>query len=177
MEYELKKIVRIPKLSEIETNLDDYWIEISNDRERLDDIKRLFKESIKIEELYEIYKANVRENMSEYYFYTDGSLMEINNKKKMGLGWILCKNENDREIYKQFKAANYGWPASSKAEVLAILTALITVTKNATVKIFTDSSNAINQYEKYKKETSKRKKSKIAYHISWEMIFYIIISK
>jgi len=71
----------------------------------------------------------------------------------MGIGWLLKDTVNNGPNV-EFKAANIGWPSSTKAEILAILTALIVVIPGSTVEIHTDSANAILQFDKYKKETS-----------------------
>ena len=85
--------------------------------------------------------------------------MERDKIKKMGIGWLL-KDEEENNTNLEFKAANVGWLSSTKAEILAILTALIVTTPFSTIEIYTDSANAISQFEKYKKELSQRKKMK-----------------
>ena len=64
--------------------------------------------------------------------------------------------------------------SSTKAEILAILTALIVMTPFSTIEIYTDSANAISQFEKYKKELSQRKKMKFNQHVMWEQILNMI---
>ena len=66
------------------------------------------------------------------------------------------------------------WPFSTKAEILAIYTALLTTIKNGEITIFTDSKSAINQFEQYKKEYSRSKKYKLNQKMVWSNIFFLI---
>ena len=54
------------------------------------------------------------------------------------------------EIHK-FNAKTKGWPSSTRAEIIAILTTLLVVKKHSVVNIYTDSKNTIISIEnKYK---------------------------
>ena len=56
-------------------------------------------------------------------FYTDGSLQrDPNNIVAMGFGWVLVNNEAI-----EFSASAVLWPSSTKAEILAVLTALMII--------------------------------------------------
>jgi len=147
-------------------NTGHYW----DKKQLLDDI---LNDGEKKSELLNILNNNINTNKSHYKFYTDGSLMERNKVKKMGIGWLL-KNEEENNTDLEFKAANVGWPSSTKAEILAILIALIVTTPHSKIEIYTDSANAISQFEKYKKELSLRKKMKYNQHVMWKQIFNII---
>lgn len=96
------------------------------------------------------------------------------NNINMGIGWILLKDNNVNEIWKEFSASNFGWSSSTKAEITAVYSALLVTTTNANVKIYTDSANTITQYNSFKNEKSPRRRMKINQHITWEAIFYII---
>ena len=92
----------------------------------------------------------------------------------MGMGWVLLENETENKVIKKFAAANYGWPSSTKAEILAIFSAIVVVTPNSTVEIYTDSNNAIKQFNCYQKEVSNRRRYKYTQHITWEAVFHVI---
>ena len=91
----------------------------------------------------------------------------------MAIGWILVSTNNSNSIEVEFSAANFGWPSSTKAEVLAILSTILVVSPHSNMKIYTDSKNAIQQFEQYKKELSVRRQLKINkeyYYISFSKI-------
>jgi len=151
VEYEMLNFLNVDehKHSMIEVkeqiwiNTGHYW----DKKQLLDDI---LNDGEKKSELLNILNNNINTNKSHYKFYTDGSLMERNKVKKMGIGWLL-KNEEENNTDLEFKAANVGWPSSTKAEILAIVTALIVTTPHSTIEIYTDSANAISQFENIKK--------------------------
>ena len=100
--------------------------------------------------------------------------MKPNNEVyQMALGWLLLDNEENNDILFEFSASNFEWPSSTKAELLALITALLTVTPNSSVKIYTDSNNVISQFAYFKKEYSYRRKLKLelikvkAYNGNW----------
>ncbi len=75
-------------------------------------------------------------------FYTDGSLVRTSlTVDIMGLGWV---NEFDESI--RFLASATMWPSSTKAEILACLTALLTAPCHTKVKIYTDSQATIDGF-------------------------------
>src|SRR6266540_4692685 len=77
-------------------------------------------------------------------FYTDGSLVRTTpNVDIMGLGWI---NEHDESI--RFLASATMWPSSTKAEILACLTALLTAPSHTKVTIHTDSMATIDSFHR-----------------------------
>ena len=81
-------------------------------------------------------------------FYTDGSLKstvdQSNNIKetKMGAGWINADMQSQR-----FRCQLMNWPSSTRAELTAIWTALLTAPKNVSVRIYTDSQAAIDNID------------------------------
>ena len=92
----------------------------------------------------------------------------------MALGWILVEQDDERLVLEEFSAKNFGWPSSTKAEIIAVLSAILTVKPNSNVLIYTDSSNVITQYNKFKSELSYRRKLKTVGNISWETIILLI---
>src|SRR5947207_9306857 len=73
-------------------------------------------------------------------FYTDGSLAEnkSSGSMDMGSGWISLNGGQE------FCCKIFSWPSSTRAELLAIYTALLTVPCNRSVIIKTDSQAAID---------------------------------
>lgn len=69
--------------------------------------------------------------------YTDGSLED----HKMGLGWVIPSQEGEKHI--KFRCNIEYFPSSTRAELAAILTALLVMPKEATIHIYTDSMCAI----------------------------------
>ena len=61
----------------------------------------------------------------------------------MGIGWALIEHNN---IIHTFQAQTKFWPCSFKAELIAILSAIITVPRNCIVHIYTDSQSVISKY-------------------------------
>ena len=57
----------------------------------------------------------------------------------MGLGWISV---NDEAL--MFFASAILWPSSTKAEMMAVLTVLLTVLANTKLTIYTDSAATID---------------------------------
>jgi len=116
--------------------------------------------------------AQALESTNILSFYTDGSLVRstpINDV--MGLGWV---NENNEEL--RFQASATLWPSSTKAEMLACLTALITSPRHAKVTIHTDSKATIDGFQRLPEVSrlSIRKREKITNYPLWCMISYII---
>ena len=61
----------------------------------------------------------------------------------MGIGWIQLEN---RTITHTFQAQIKFWPCSFKAELVAILSAIITAPRNCSIQIFTDFQSVISKY-------------------------------
>ncbi|PKY17728.1 hypothetical protein RhiirB3_430406 [Rhizophagus irregularis] len=108
-------------------------------------------------------------------FYTDGSYQNNNtgNEPPMGYGWILANHLNDNIFY---SGSLKFFPSSTKAETMAILTALIICPPNSIVEIYTDSQAAIDAFHKSKNlhSISPRRFNKINNNILWSTIHHII---
>ena len=79
--------------------------------------------------------------------YTDGSLASkhvrrdrsrLDNISMMGSGWFIVQNN------RRFDCGSQLWPSSTKAELIAIWSLLLTVPSNSQIIIFTDSQAAID---------------------------------
>ncbi len=105
-------------------------------------------------------------------FYTDGSLQrDPNNIDAMGFGWVLVNNEAI-----EFSASAVLWPSSTKAEILAVLTALMVILVKAQVTIYSDSATTIAGLDKIDEmmNLSIRKRAKIQNYQLWMTIAHLI---
>jgi ribonuclease HI len=135
-------------------------------------IKRYIKNIIYVEELLNIYSDNMEKERNNSIYYTDGSLIKQSpHCIKMGVGWVQIENNR---VVNDFAASTKFWPSSSKAEYVAVLTALCTVKDNSHVTIFTDSNNVISIYNKWS-NLGYRKQNKVIHHDIWSAIFDILI--
>src|ERR1044071_7120413 len=92
----------------------------------------------------------------------------------MKLRWVLVDQNNNNLVLEEFSAKNFGWPSSTKAEIVAVLSAILTVIPDSKVLIYTDSNNVVSQYNQFKSELSNRRKLKIVGNISWETIILLV---
>ena len=83
----------------------------------------------------------------EIEFYIDGSLGKEEEKGIMGVGWIgIDRIDSSLVSIGNFKVVN--WPTSTKAELLGIWVVLLIVQCNTTVRVLTDSEQAIESITK-----------------------------
>jgi ribonuclease HI len=106
-------------------------------------------------------------------FYTDGSIDTYN--QKAGAAWI----ETSHDINSSFHAnIQFSWMISFKAELLAIILALIVARQNSIVTIYTDSKSVIDKFTSLSNDhdrfSSARHNSKIQYFKYWSTLFHII---
>src|SRR5205085_5977839 len=92
----------------------------------------------------------------------------------MAMGWLLVDQNDDSLVLEEFSAKNFGWPLSTKAKIIVILTAILTVMLNSKVLVYIDSKNVVSQYNQFKSELSNRRKLKIIGHISWDTIILLV---
>ncbi|PKK63163.1 hypothetical protein RhiirC2_789305 [Rhizophagus irregularis] len=105
-------------------------------------------------------------------FYTDGSLVRDDNIPTMGHGWIFSSDLNANITY---SGASREWASSTKAELLAIITALIVCPPSSTITIHTDSNNCINTYNKLSSpKLTARRFQNINNCTLWNTLKYII---
>ena len=99
--------------------------------------------------------------------YTDGSL----KNNQMGIGWIIKTEHQD---YTFQARTNNHFPSSTKAELLAILSALITIPPHTTVELYTDSQAAINSIQTQTSKEQIKWKRKLKNQITLNNIQQII---
>ena len=86
-----------------------------------------------------------------FKFYTDGSLVNRgsrSNQTKMGAAWIQVEDTTPES---SFQSGVQDWPSACRAEATAIITALLTVPREAKAIIVTDSQNCIDTYNRISK--------------------------
>jgi hypothetical protein len=105
-----------------------------------------------------IIKKYIRNNRAPqpntYQFYTDGSFGETSDhEKKMGTAWIQSKGPyQDSSLI----AGVSDWPSAYRAELVAILLAILTVPQSNNVEIVIDSASCINIFNRLSRPDSKR---------------------
>jgi ribonuclease HI len=112
-----------------------------------------------IERLWNNKKAQARLQLElEYEYYTDGSLIDRGTEgeikeTKMGAAWIQTEGPVPLS---SFKCGVVDWPSSCRAEVTAILVALLATPKDSKVNIKTDSRNCIETFRSLSRIDPKR---------------------
>jgi ribonuclease HI len=118
--------------------------------------------------------ANSNHNLTTISFYTDGSVIELGTPQcSMGIGWVQV--DNSTTIH-SFHAQVKLWPCSFKAEILAILSAIITAPRNCSVHIFTDSQSVISKYYSICSSASKLSHTHTPYFSIWQTLINFINS-
>jgi len=85
--------------------------------------------------------ANNNADLKSVTFYTDGSISHFGKQNiKLSCAWIQIQNNH---IKQSFSCSLKSFPSSTRTELMAILTALITCPKNSSVSVYTDSQSAI----------------------------------
>ncbi|RIA96716.1 hypothetical protein C1645_754305 [Glomus cerebriforme] len=114
-------------------------------------------------------------NRSEFTFFTDGSVLDIGTKScKSGLGWLETSNTNN---ITSFCAKISHHASSTRAEIMAIFTALLTTPPNSQINIHTDSQCSISSFNRIMNPlTSLRWLHKIPNFLIWQAVKHTITS-
>ncbi|GBB95979.1 hypothetical protein RclHR1_26590001 [Rhizophagus clarus] len=117
-------------------------LEIKINKLEIEIIRNRISSIILQDELIQHYNNMTKLHTNELHIYTDGSLnlnsVDGYNQIIMGAGWIVKNTEID------FTCGITYFPSSTRSELLAILTALLTVPINNNMHIYTDSQSAID---------------------------------
>ena len=102
-----------------------------------------------LDTLRSIQDVSIADNITAIDIYTDGSLNKLlttsNGAFIMGSGWIIP------QLDIKYGCASTHWPSSTKAELIAIWTAILAIPIwITTINIFTDSQAAIDSINKAK---------------------------
>src|SRR5207249_89658 len=83
-------------------------------------------------------------NSSLFTFYTDSSLIDLSLPScRMYFGFVQIETSSPQIT---FTSTTSLWPSSCRAEAMAILSTLISIPKDTTIEIFTDSKSSINVF-------------------------------
>ena len=135
-------------------------------------IPTIFESCSLTDELQQI--ANQNTSLSEFNFYTDGSVVELGTPQcSMGIGWVQV---TENAILHKFHAQTKLWPCSFKAELVAILSALITVPRNSIINIYTDSQSVISKYHSISSSASALLCTNTPYFSLWNTLINFIKS-
>src|SRR6185437_10733649 len=103
----------------------------------------------------------------------DSSVIELGTPQcSMGIGWVQVDNSVTTH---SFQAQVKLWPCSFKAEILAILSAIITAPRNCSVHIFTDSQSVISKYHSICSSVSKFSHTHTPYFSIWQIILSTLL--
>ncbi|CAB4409384.1 unnamed protein product [Rhizophagus irregularis] len=126
-----------------------------------------------IEDLIEI--STTLSSFTDLEFFTDGSYEPTHTQEgfPMGYGWTTSNLANVNITY---NGSLKFFPSSTKAETMALLTALSTCPNLGRITIYTDSQATIDSFHKTKNLhcTSPRRYNKVNNNILWSSIHYII---
>ncbi|CAB4436858.1 unnamed protein product [Rhizophagus irregularis] len=136
-------------------------------------ITKLFDDVKIIEDLIEI--STTLSTFTDLEFFTDGSYEPTHSQEgfPMGYGWTTSNLANVNITY---NGSLKFFPSSTKAETMALLTALSTCPNLGRITIYTDSQATIDSFHKTKNLhcTSPRRYNKVNNNILWSSIHYII---
>jgi ribonuclease HI len=107
------------------------------------------------EGLIKEYRLNYhRDQTKDFQFYTDGSLGNtVDQDRRMGAAWLQTKGPNQDNFY---ITGVTDWPSSCRAELVAIILAVLTVPQTSKVEIVTDSASCISTYNRLVKPDPRR---------------------
>jgi ribonuclease HI len=133
-------------------------------------ILQLFESSSSTDSLQSITNSNI--HSSELSFYTDGSVVDLgSNQCSMGIGWVQIDNST---VTHSFHAQTKYWPCSFKAELMAILSAIITAPRNCSIQIYTDSQSVISKYHSIMHSSSALQYTNTPYFSIWNTLINLI---
>ncbi|PKY49035.1 hypothetical protein RhiirA4_422638 [Rhizophagus irregularis] len=136
-------------------------------------ITSLIKERLIQADLWSL--SHKLQDRSVFEIYTDGSYKNSpsTNEFHMGYGWHIS---NITHSIISYCGSLEHFSSPTKAEIMAILTAIIILPSNATVTIFTDSQAAITTFHQSAnlQHISPRRFNKINYNSLWSAIHFII---
>jgi ribonuclease HI len=172
LEEEVRKQVRKsskflekqPTESFLEVEIEDAGITIIQDNIETEEHK---------ESLIKEYRANTQSNqVLDFQFYTDGSLGNtIEGEKRMGAAWLQTEGPNKGN---SFAARITDWPSSCRAELAAIILAVLTVPQKSRVEIVTDSASCISTFNRLIKPDPKRTTRRWMKEKNWSLWMRLI---
>ena len=100
-------------------------------------------------------------NKSKYIIYTDGATKgrdskEPISKNDMGIGWVQT-NEIQEWPEEEVAFGLEGWQISTVAELIAIWVAILMISKEKQIEIYTDSNAVIRNISRSLEQTDRNK--------------------
>ncbi|RHZ60914.1 hypothetical protein Glove_350g167 [Diversispora epigaea] len=102
-----------------------------------------------------IYIKEKLKNKKQVKVYTDGSFETTLTENIMGFGWVIPEVKDYERL--TFRGNIKNFPSSTRAELMAIFTALIVMPKRSKVIIYTDSACTIQNIKIITKQINTRK--------------------
>ena len=140
-------------------------------------IQRFLQQSMIHEQLLTIQQQ--LQHASTLEFYTDGSLKD-SGRESVSISFAIIQTDPSAP-YIEFSATVRKWPSAARAELSAMLFALLVSPQHSTITIHTDAQCIINQFEILKKETypfRPRVVFKLATNSSlWNVFFEVLESQ
>ncbi|GBB96553.1 hypothetical protein RclHR1_02780016 [Rhizophagus clarus] len=120
----------------------------------------------------------IAHSLSQYInisFYTDSScITDHSTKSVMGIGWVVTNPPSPLLSTLQFSCKAYKFLSSTKAEALALVSALAICPQHSNITIYIDSKCIINTFTYVRSRPSERKFAKINNFLIWKAIMKII---
>ena len=133
-------------------------------------IKQTLQESLHItpSTLQQLTAINIKISEStNFTVYTDGSLTTIYHKQYMGFGWTLTDQFHHEH---HFQGQTSQFPSSTRAEIMAILTLICILPREANINIYSDSQAAISAITNAQKTPTHKRMHKYKNYILIERI-------
>jgi len=143
-------------------------------------ITKFINFSIDRNQLIEINNHLNLQNERRFEIYTDGSVCDFGKEQcVISFGFIILM---DNQLLHKFRSEISYFPSSNKAELLAVISALIVLPNHSEITIYTDSNNVITEYyniiDRNNFDISPRKFFKInSNNIFWNILCEIIVIK
>ncbi|GES83764.1 ribonuclease H-like domain-containing protein [Rhizophagus clarus] len=116
-------------------------------------------------------------NCTNISFYTDGScITDHSTKSLMGIGWAVTDHPSIPISSLQFSCKAHKFPSSTKAEALALTSALAVCLEHSKIVIYTDSKCIIDTFYYVRLQQSTRKILKVNNFLIWKAISKIIFT-
>ncbi|RHZ80961.1 hypothetical protein Glove_130g150 [Diversispora epigaea] len=98
-------------------------------------------------------------SLNSFSVYTDGSNQDFNGHNIMDLGWVIPAFNNIGNNI-EFRCTTEFFPSLTKAEIMAMITAIAITPVNSRVEILSDSQGAINIFNNILDNSQRKNKKK-----------------
>ena len=125
------------------------------------------------ESIIKEYRLNQSQHrIPKFQFYTDGSMKNsVDHEKSMGAAWLQTEGPNQGNF---FTAGVTDWPSPHRAELVAIILAILTVPQESEVEIVTDSASCISTYNRIAKPNPKHTTRRWIKEKNWSLWMHLL---